>query len=387
MAYHITSSDSHKIILEREPTVVASRIFIIFGSFFFLIGVGLNAFMTTWEMPYLLFRLLFPTFGLVAIFAGIYVPKQTRETQPEQITFDHDKGAVLVDMSKVGNQRGHIRYDEIACFDIDVESHRSSSSNTTMSSSTYYRYHVYLKKKDGGQWYLFEYTNRASAEAMVIQLTAQVPTDRIFNDASSSKLSSKIEKKEGLDKTIIHWQNNVTLWQPLFLFVFSVVFLSILSSFFSFGQEMDGFAMAVIGFIFSVFLLVMFTIVRKLIKDATTRYAVSVDHVNLEYYEFAKSSGAMRNKKTLALPQVHSINYTFAPSKNNPGAGLKILTKAEAERFQQYKEKPLEALKDLFTGNNKPISLSITALNPVECLQLENWLQELILKKGNVKVQ
>jgi len=386
MAYRITSSDSHKIILERESTALSAGVFITIGSLFFLIGVGLNVFMTTWEMPYLLFRGLFPFFGLIGIFAGIYLPKQIRNTQPEQITFDHHKGAVLVDMVKVGDQRGYIRYDEIAGFDIDVES-RSSSSSSSRGSTTYYRYNVYLKKKDGGQWYFFEYANRASAEAMVILLTAQVPVDKPFNDSTSNKLSPKIEKKDGLDKTIIHWQNKVTLWPPFFLFLFSVVFLGIISSFFSFDEEMDGFAMVIIGFILLMFLLVMFTIVRKLIKDATTRYAVSVDHSNLEYYEFAKSSGAMRNKRTLPLPQVHSINYTFAPSKNNPEAGLKILTKEEAERFQQYKEKPLEALKDLFRGNNKPIFLSITALNPVECLQLENWLQELILKKGNVKVQ
>jgi hypothetical protein len=130
----------------------------------------------------------------------------------------------------------------------------------------------------------------------------------------------------------------------------------------------------------------MFTVIRKFIKDATTRYAVAVDHTQLEYYEFAKSTGQARNKKTLPLQQVHSINFTFAPGKNSLGAGLKILTKDEAKRTEEYQEKPLEALKDLFRGNNKPITLSITALNPVECLQLENWLQELILKKGNVHV-
>jgi hypothetical protein len=35
---------------------------------------------------------------------------------------------------------------------------------------------------------------------------------------------------------------------------------------------------------------------------------------------------------------------------------------------------------------NQPITLSITALNPVECLQLENWLQELIFKKADKAV-
>jgi hypothetical protein len=136
-----------------------------------------------------------------------------------------------------------------------------------------------------------------------------------------------------------------------------------------------------------IFGLVMFIVVRKLIKDATTRYAVSVDHTNLEYYEFSKSTGQMRNKKTHPLHNVQSINYSFTPSQQNMGAGLKILTKADSDRLQELKEKPMEAFKDLFKSGNGPITLSITALNPVECLQLENWLQELILKKGNVKVQ
>ena len=385
MAYRIISSDPHKIVLERVSTALASGLFIGVGSLFLLIGVGLNVFMTTWEMPFMMFRLLFPAFGLIAIFAGRYLPRQVRESTPEQIIFDHDKGAVVVAMTKTGNEQGYIRYNEIAGYDIDVES-RSSSSSTTSGSRTYYRYHVYLRKKDGGEWYLFEYNNRSAAEDMINLLKTQVLADRPFKVSEQSKLTSKIEKKEGLDKTIIHWQNKVSFWQPLFLLVFSVIFLSILYSFFSFGKEIEFFGLVILGFIFSVFLFVMAVTIRKLIKDATTRYAVSVDHANLEYYEFSKSSGQMRNKKTLPLTVVHSINYTFAPSKNNPGAGLKILTQEEAERFHQYKEKPMEVLKDLFTGSNKPIALSITALNPVECLQLENWLQELILKKSNKQV-
>ena len=45
----------------------------------------------------------------------------------------------------------------------------------------------------------------------------------------------------------------------------------------------------------------MFTVIRKLIKDSRTRYAVSVDHINLEYYEFSKSSGTT-NARSKFLP-------------------------------------------------------------------------------------
>jgi hypothetical protein len=330
---------------------------------------------------------LFPLFGAGAVFAGLYLPKQTKNTQPEQITFDHDKGAVVVEMTKGGDQRGYIRYDEIAGYDIYVESRRSSGSGRS-SSRTYYHYHVYIKKKDGGEWHLFNYSDRNEADAMIVKLNLEVPLDKPFNVSTSAKLSPKIEKKEGLDKTIIHWQNKVGIGQPIFLVVFSIIFLSIAFSFISFDAGgMDYFFYIVIGFILTIFCFVMFTVARKLIKDATTRYAVSVDHTNLEYFEFAKNSGRMKNQKTLPLKTVHSISYTFSPSSQYQDAGLKILTSMEAQRTEEYEKKPFQALKDAFTGKNQPIKFSINALNPVECLQLENWLQELILKKGNVSVR
>jgi hypothetical protein len=375
------------MVLERESVTMASGCFVAVGSLFFLIGLGLNFFMDTWEMPFMLFRILFPLFGLGAVAAGLYLPKQTQETQPQQFTFDHDKGAVIVEMTKGGDQRGYIRYDEIEGYDIYVESRSSSGSGRTR---TYYHYHVYIKKKDGGEWHLFDFSDRAKAEALILQLTATTPLDRPFTIVDQPKLSSKIERKEGLDKTVIHWQNKVSIGQPIFLVVFSAIFLSILFSFFSFdgaGGGLDYFFVFVIGFMLVIFGLVMFIVVRKLIKDATTRYAVSVDHTNLEYYEFSKSTGQMRNKITHPLADVQKINYSFKPAQQNMGAGLKILTHADIARLQELDEKPMESFKELFKTTYKPITLSITALNPVECLQLENWLQELILKKSNVKVQ
>ena len=387
MAYTIVSSDAHKMVLERESVKLATGMFVGVGAFFFLVGVGLNFFMTTWEMPFLLFRILFPLFGLIAIFAGLYLPKQTESTHPERITFDHTKGAVIVEMKKASNQCGYIRYDEIAGYDIYVESRKSSGSGSS-PSRTYYRYHVYVKKKDGGEWHLFEFGDRAAAEAVVNQLTTQIPLHKPFTVTETPKLSTKIEKKDGLDKTMIHWQNRIGLGQPLFLIFFSIIFFSIISAFFSFEKDagLNVFFMIVLGFILFVFCLVMFSVVRKLVKDATTRYAVSVDHKNLEYYEFSKKSGQMRNKLTIPLLQIKSINYTFSPSQNL-GAGLKILTQSDIDRMTQYQNKPVESLKDFFKGVDGPITLSISALNPVECLQLENWLQMLILKKGNIIVQ
>jgi hypothetical protein len=131
----------------------------------------------------------------------------------------------------------------------------------------------------------------------------------------------------------------------------------------------------------------MFMTVKNMFKQATTRYAISIDHSALEYYEFSKSSGIMKNKKAIPLSEVYSIIYSFAPVKNYSNSGLTISTEKESVQAKENKDKPLTELKNLFSGKDKPISLSITALNPVECLQLESWLQDLIKRKGNLHVR
>lgn len=387
MAYKLASSDSTKMVLTRESATGASIFTIIVGSLFIVIGIGINAFVYSWEFSYILIKTLFPLFGLLAVYGGISMPKQLRLTQPSRITFDHEKGAVVIEMNDKTDQRGYIRYDEVEGFDIHEERRTSSSGSSNTRTRTYYVYHVYLKKKDGGEWHLFQFNTRAKAEELIIQLKAEIQFDKPFTVTEQPRLTSKIEKQEGIDKTVIHWENKVTLMQPIIVFTFGLIFLTMLFSFFTFGEEVEIFGSIVIGFILIIFLFIMFVIIQKMIKDMTTRYAVSVDHTNLEYFEFSRSTGAMRNKKTLGLKDVHSINYTFAPSKNYQAAGLTIRMQEHIGREKLLDEKPIEAIKDLFLTGDKPITLSITALNPVECLQLENWLQELILNKSRMKVR
>ncbi len=387
MAYLISTATPSKITLLRESQKGASTLFIIVGSIFVLIGIGLNVVIEQWEFPFLLFKLLFPAFGLMAVFSGIFLPGNVRKTTPEQITFDHSKGAVIIEMIKNGNEVGYIRYDEIEGFDIYVEK-RSSSSSSSGRSSTYYDYHVFLKKKDGGEWFLTKSSTRDEAEVILNTFRTQVPLANPFTISPSAKLSSKLAKQEGVDKTVVHWQNKITWWTPIFLIFFATVFTSILSipftSFASGGP--DVFILIVVGFIFTIFLLVMFMVVRKLLKDATTRYAISIGKTQVEYYEFSKSNGAMKNHKGISCDALDRIIYSYTPGKSTDHSDLKLLTKEDVAYWQKTQENPLMALKDIFKSVNQPITLSITALNPVECLQLETWLQELILKKSEKKV-
>jgi hypothetical protein len=387
MAYNLTFSDSRKIIFDRAGAGCASSMFMVIGAVFFLIGLGINYFAASWEFPFLLFRLLFPLFGGGAMVMGFYIPRMARQSTPQRITFDHDLGTVIIDMTVPSSDIGYIRYDEIQGFEVYVEARRSSSSGSRTMSSTHYYYHVLLRKKDGGSWAITEASSNEKAEEIKNQLTAQVNLNKPFTARAVTKLSTKIGKQEGADKTIIHWQNKVAWWTPIFLLVFSVVFISILAAVFSFDLGDLGFlGYAIAGFMLLIFGFVMFTAVRNLIKEASTRYAIAVGRDHVEYYEFSKSSGVVKNTRTIPLQDVRNITYSFGETGVYGQGGLSILTKRDLEQMERNKVKPMEAIKDFFSGKDKPINLAIAALNPVECLQLETWLQELVKSKGNAQV-
>ena len=381
MSYKLTSSDQQGIVFERSVSGCSRALLIVVGSIFLLLGVGLNAMSSGFESPLILFKTIFPLFGLGAIVLGIFLPRMATQ-EPELITFDHHKAAVIIEMKKLEDQTGYIRYDEIEKFDIYVERRSSSSSTSTSSTTNSYYYHVFLQKKDGGEWFLSQSGTRAAADEILQKLTSSVQTNKAASNLPTAKLTDKIFKEEKIDKTSILWQNKVGLSGPVFLVVFAAVFLGIISQFVTvkFG-DVDYFFYSILGFIALVFGVIFFFAVKKMIKDATTRYAVVVGKSTLEYNEIAKSTEAVTNVKTLSLPEVYSVTYSFSPIRSY-NRGLAILTREEHLQAQQNRNNPVEALKSIFSGKNRPLTLSITALNPVECLQLEAWLQELIRKKG-----
>lgn len=386
MPHILKSADADKIIFQRATDGCTTTVFIIVGLLFASIGVALNLLSSDTEFPFILFRILLPLFGIAAIAAGIAAPKIAKRTIPESISFHNDKGAVIVEMDSSTKQTGHIRYDEIEKFDIYVES-RSSSSSSNRPSRTVYYYHVLIRKKDGGEWFIAECKSQKEAEEMKEQLHAGVKLTNPCTLSTNQLLTPKLSKQEGGDKTIIHWHNKVGFFAPVFLVFFSIAFLSILSTAFTSTFDLNGFVYVVIAFILFIFCLVMFITIRNMFKEATTRYAISIDHSALEYYEFSKSSGVMKNKRVIPLSEVYSIIYSFAPVKNYSNNGLTITSEKESLQAKANNNKPFTELKNLFSGEDKPISFSISALNPVECLQLESWLQNLIKKKGNLQVR
>lgn len=382
MSYKLKSADSNTIVFERLGAGCNSAIMIVVGGIFFGIGVILNLFSPNYAFPDILFLTLFPFIGFVILVVGITLPSMERKSKPQLITFDNTKGAVIIQMAKDGNQVGYIRYDEIEGFDIHVQ--KTSSSSSSSSAQRYY-FHAFLKKKDGGEWFLSQSRTRESAEADLRKIYEFGRFDTPFTVTASPSVSAKIQKEEKSDRTTIKWHNKLSFFAPLGLLVSAVAFPSIMVGVINSGPEKPGLIYLIIGIILIVFSLVIFFIGRSMYIRATTSFAISIDPTNLVYAEMNKSTGAVKKSKVVPLAEVFSVTYSF--SKRSSGGGLNIRTEKEHLQAEEMK-KPLVSLKEVFSiRKDESIALSIAALNPVECLQLETWLQEVIGKRGNTNVR
>lgn len=348
----------------------------VIGTLIFMGGVLLAILPLEGDFPGLIIGGFMVPFGALMMWGGAQQPKYIRKTRPETIVFDNDKGAVIMTMDRRQGPEAYIRYDEVR--GLEVLKHVSGSGDDRRTT-----YYTLLRKKDGGEWYLDSFGSQRGAENFKDRLEQHIQWAAPFTATMPVALSPKIERKEGGGKTIIHWQNEVSMVTLAIVgIVISLIFGGIVMAVVSghSGGASDAyFELAMLLVFGAVFGFVLSLLFRRIAKDANTRYAVAVDSQQLTYYEFSKKDGQMRNERALPLSAIQSIRYSFG-SPNNLTAGIAILTQ---EDIQKADEKPSwKSIKSLFSGEGRPITLRIQALNPVECLQLENWLQALLARHG-----
>lgn len=384
MPYKLVSADAQKVVFHRSSVVGGMILALVVGSIFVGVGVWVHFGLPEQHPSFILLKIVFPFLGIMAILAGLRAPQHARVSIPEAITFDNQKGAVVIEMAVGTREVAYIPYADIAKFDIHVQRSRSSSNKQVE-----YTYHTLFRKRDGGEWLLTQPSSHSKAAETIEKLNQYVDLTRPFAVTTPPFVTDKISRLEGADKTIIHWQNKVSFMSVAFVVVVAVVFIVVIG--FSVAPGTDGplayLGGISIGITVLIFVVVMAFAIRYLIRQATTRYAVAIGTREVEYYEFSKSNGVMRNSKSIPLTLVKGVVYNFSPTKGNLSPGLKIMTEKDIAAHEAAAHDPVLALKNLFSGKNKPMTLAIHSLTPVECLQLENWLQELIRKKGHESVQ
>jgi hypothetical protein len=168
MPYHISSSDSNKIIFERDSTKVISSVFIGIGILMTFIDILTNALMTSWEFPNNMLRLFFPAFGILFTLAGVTFQNKKENPPPKQShsTIRKVRLSFKWPKEKVTWRTFHILILKALIIRREV---RSSGKH----SSTYYS--TFIKKKHGGQWFVSESGSLNSQKELANKLRTEVP--------------------------------------------------------------------------------------------------------------------------------------------------------------------------------------------------------------------
>ena len=136
---------------------------------------------------------------------------------------------------------------------------RSSGSNSS-SGRTYYRTGIYSEAR---RWRMAHHGFQQSNAERVAMFKGHSAIERqIIQRFFFKAHNQKSRKKEGFDKTVIHWQNKVTWGQPTCFYWPSALFFwafFLRSSHFDTGGGGLMFSFVVLGFILTVSAFVMFS--------------------------------------------------------------------------------------------------------------------------------
>jgi hypothetical protein len=384
MPFKYTPLNSDTVKFTRLSAGCGRFAFIAIGSIFTLVGFSLIAFGQGIEMPFALIKYIVPIFGLAAIYAGIMLPKIQSQTSPDEIIFDNLNGRVQVNQQHSDINTGYIYYDEIEDFIVKAKKQESGSSK---SSRTYYTYHVYLSKKDRGQWELLKFNSEEAARNEIIKLKTLIKLDvqpqRVALNVTQSK---KYNITNDYHRTTLSWRNKIG-YGPLFLAAFSVLFLTIGYVIVSSGflnEDFPIFAYFVVGFIGIVFVIVIGGNAIKMIKNANTVYSIEITSASLDYME---KDEAERIKKTVQFPlnDLHAISFSF--DTDSTFRKIFIYNHEQFEKQGTMTVKfSVDSIMNMYKFYRDLVSIELQDLTPVEALQVENYIQQQIKERGNVQV-
>jgi hypothetical protein len=296
-------------------------------------------------------------FFLIVLFvsAGIH------NEEPEKFIFDHEKGWVSIHAKSETNIEAYIQYAEIKKLDIHVKEIKGKNSTT-------YVFYGYLEKLDGSKWHFVKDGNRNKVEEAIKLILPLINTAPKGNKPPRTTISSKIEKLLRGDTALLYWQNKAA-FRSFQLFIYTLLWLGIVTLCFCLLFLIPdiplGAKIAIVIFlllIVSIFGYYLLLAIKRNLKNLFRKFAIAITPEKVEYYEFNKNSGKQKVNVALAVSEINSIRFTFVSWENF--------------------KKPIEIIpKD---KNAEAVAFYMDALNPVECLQVENWIQETLKEKAGI---
>jgi ABC-type multidrug transport system fused ATPase/permease subunit len=386
MPFSYAINGNETVVFTRLKSGCSQSAFIVIGSIFTIIGLCLLIFSTDPEPPLSTMRFIVPVFGIVAIIIGVKLPSLQKKQTPDQIIFDNVNGRVEVNQQHSDVKVAFMYYTEIENFQLKIKRDSSSSSSTRSSRSTY-TYYVNLLKKDGGQWELLQRNSESTANEEIAKLKTAIDLQKIpVKIPAVNAVTNKFQISDYGHKTDMTWRNPLG-YGPLFLFLFSVVFITMFYSIASMAlkdEDMSGFFYFVGGFIALVFLFVIVGNVMKMIKNAKTIYTVTVTDSSLDYYE-KDSAGRIMKDIRFPLTDLYAIAFSF--STENTLRKIFIYTREQFLKMKELESNPkfsVDYVTSVYSFYKDLVALDMQELTAVEALHVENFLQEQVKAKGRM---
>lgn len=283
----------------------------------------------------------------------IFISRGIQNSIPHTFIFDHEHGMVIL-QSESGQEEAYIAYNEIEKLDIYVEERKSDDSTTNY-------FYGYLQKRDGSQWSFVDALNEQQVRSALDLVREKITQDRAYAPLQKARLSGKITKKENTETSLLYWTNRsgmrtvqLVVYTILYtgVFGFCVYMIVDITGTFPAEAKVGGFfATAIFGTLLGWLLI---RAIRRNLKNMFLRFALSVSESAVEYFEFSKRSGERKSNVSVAVEDIVAIRYGF-------------------QAWENYK-KPLEIISR--QDPDTPVELYMDSLSPIECLQVENWLQE-----------
>ena len=218
-----------------------------------------------------------------------------------------------------------------------------------------------------------------NAEQQVQQLQALIDFTSPSNKKGISLIhSNKFEIQKNRSKVAISWKNNIGL-QPFLLGFVLLFFIAI--GYAIFGsvfpvKKWDAFTLLFCGmgcFIFGIFFYIMIAAILKMIKNATTTYAIEISENELNYLEKDKS-GCTKKIIRFEKNSIHAISYSFDSMANTKN--MYIFTQTQFNRKQAHQlSLSLASIREHIQLENDILTITFDNLTPTEILYLENFMR------------
>jgi hypothetical protein len=142
------------------------------------------------------------------------------------------------------------------------------------------------------------------------------------------------------------------------------------------------------GWVLAILVAVVFVVtITVLLRQMLRLHRISFDAQHLRYTTRFRFFGGKERLTVLPLNNIVRVVFSFMQTgRKILSPEIFLLTKEHVEKMRAREQRPDQPLHSIFWENDKPLSLPITGLTPVDGLALEQWLQAQISNRSGLPV-